>query len=35
MAGDKERAMLVASRLAEESSAFKSRWNSLARGLPK
>ncbi len=35
MAGDKERAMLVASRLCEESSGFKTRWDSLASGLPK
>ncbi len=35
MAGDRERAMLVASRLSEESSGFKSRWDSLASGLPK
>ncbi len=35
LAGDRDRALVAASRLSEESEGFRNRWNSLADGLPK
>lgn len=35
LAGDRERALAAAGRLSEESAGFKTRWDSLAGGLPK
>ena len=35
LAGDRERALAAAGRLAAESNGFRDRWNSLASGLPK
>ncbi len=35
LSGDRERAVVAAGRLSEESPGFKSRWDTLASGLPK
>ncbi|MDP4624279.1 MAG: serine/threonine protein kinase [Akkermansiaceae bacterium] len=35
LAGDRERALLAAVRLSEESKTFKKRWENLSKGLPE